>query len=119
MGCDYYIETNLCIFYKDNTSNYVNLIRDRGYFTDCDDFIMNMEQRVSLKNNKMTEWEKIKQFHLLPRTLPIIIYTNHSFTNNYLLNEYKEIIEFEMTNNDYTTWDDIKEIVILEERYEQ
>jgi hypothetical protein len=113
MGCDYYIENNLCIFYNDNTSNSINLNRERGYYSDYDNFIMSIRD----KSNNMSEWEKMKLYHLTPQAIPFLIYSNHSFNNEYLSTQYKDIIEFEMINNDYKTWDDIKNIIILEERY--
>jgi len=113
MGCDYYIEHNLCIFYNDNTSNSINLNREKGYYSDYDDFIMSIID----KSNSMSEWEKMKLYHLTPQAIPFSIYSNHSFNNEYLSNQYKDIIEFEMINNDYKTWEDIKNIIILEERY--
>ena len=118
MGCDYYIEQCLCIYYNDNTSYYISLDRERGYYSDTDiydDFIMISD----IENSKLTEWEKNKQYHLTPKTKPFIIYNNHTFTNIDVSNKYKSMLEFEMINNEYKTWNDIKDIVILEERYER
>lgn len=118
MGCDYYIEQRLCIYYNDNTSYCISLDRERGYYSDTDiydDFIMNS----NIENSNLTEWEKNKQYHLTPKTVPLIIYNNHTFINIYVSNQYKAMLEFEMINNDYKTWNDIKDIVILEERYEK
>lgn len=115
MGCDYYIENNLCIYYNDNSKKYINLNRERGYYSDYSDFIMSVRDKV----NNMSSWEKMKQYHLTPKAIPFLIYTNYSFTNMYLSNKYKEMIDFEIINNDYKSWDDIKEIVIEEERYER
>lgn len=119
MGCDYYIEERLCINYNDNSSYCINLDRRRGYFSDTDiyddDFIMN----ITIENSNLTNWEKNKQYHLTPTEIPVVIYTNHTFTNIYISNQYKSMLEFEMINNDYKTWDDIKDIEISEERYER
>jgi len=116
MGCDYYIEHNLCIYYNDNTTNCINLQRDRGYYYDnYDSYIINTQNQDA----ELSEWEKLKKYQLTPRIVPTVIYTNHSFTNTYVSNQYKEILEYEMINNDYKTWDDIKDIVIMEERYER
>jgi hypothetical protein len=112
MGCDYYIEENLYIRYNDDTSNCIKLGRDRGYY--YDDFIMNMKYETE----NMTEWEKIKQYHLEPKAKPYLLYTNNSFTNMDVSDRYKEMINYAMVN-DKQNWDDIKEIVILEERYKR
>lgn len=115
MGCDYYIETNLCIYYNDNMRSHINLNRERGYYTDYDSFIMSIRDQA----NNMSEYKKIKEYHLTPQAIPFLIYTNNSFVNEYLSRQYKEMIEFEIINNDYKSWDDVKDIVILEERYER
>ena len=115
MGCDYYIEHNLCIYYNDNTSNSINLNRERGYYTDYDDFIMSIRDETS----GMSEWKKMKQYHLTPKAVPFLIYENHSFVNIYVSDKYKAMLEYEMINHDYKTWDDIKDIVLQEERYER
>ena len=70
-----------------------------------------------IENSKLTEWEKNKQYHLTPKTKPFIIYNNHTFTNIDVSNKYKSMLEFEMINNIDQNWDDIKNIVIYEERY--
>jgi len=118
MGCDYYIEQNLCITYNDNSCYYINLDKKRGYYSDTDiydDFIMN----TTIENSNLTEMEKNKQYHLTPKTTPFTIYNNHAFTNIDVSNKYKSMLEFEMMHNDYNTWDDIKDIVIVEERYQR
>jgi len=115
MGCDYYIETNLCINYNDNIRSYINLNRERGYYSDYDNFIMKIRDEA----NNMSEWEKMKKYHLTPKAIPFLIYTNNSFVHEYLSRQYKEMVEFEIVNNDDKSWDDVKDIVILEERYER
>ena len=117
VGCDYYIEQRLYINYNDGCY-CINLHRKTGYYTYTDiynDFIMGK----TIENNKLSELEKIKQYHLTPKTKPFIIYNNHTFTNIDVSNKYKAMLEFEITNNYYKTWDDIKNIVFLEERYEK
>jgi len=115
MGCDYYILQNLYIYYNDHSFHYINLHRDRGYYSQIfDDFIMN----TISKDDSISKWKKIKNFHLEPRAVPFLIYNNNSFNNIYLSNKYKEIIDFQINNNN-KTWDDIKEIVIIEERPER
>ena len=115
MGCDYYIEQRLCIFYNDNSCYCMNLKRERRYFTDYDDFIMN----INPQNSNLTEWEKIQQYHLTPNTSQVIIYKNHSYINEYVANKYEAMVEFEMIHNIDQNWADIKDIVVYEERYER
>jgi hypothetical protein len=115
MGCDYYIEHNLRIYYNDNNIYTINLNRERGYYSDYDDFIMNLRNEA----NGISTREKMKEYYLTPKAIPFLIYTNHSFVNTYVSDKYKAQLEFEMMNNDYKTWNDIKDIVILEERYER
>jgi len=115
MGCDYYIDKNLYIHYYDNESKCIKLTRDRCYYYDIyDDFIMN----ENFENSNMTEWEKIKKYHLQPRAQPYLLYINNRFTNMYVSDRYEEMINYAIIN-DKRNWDDIKDIVILEERYER
>jgi hypothetical protein len=94
---------------------HINLNRERGYYSGYDNFIMKIRDEA----NNMSEWEKMKEYHLTPQAVPFLIYTNNSFINEYLSRQYKEMVEFEIVNNDYKTWDVVKDIVILEERYER
>ena len=115
MSCDYYIEQLLCIFFNDKRCYCMNLRRERGYYTEYDDFIMN----VNTQNSNLTEWEKIQKYHLTPKETPLIIYTNHSYINEYVANKYERMVEFEMIHNIDQNWCDIKDIVLYEERYER
>jgi hypothetical protein len=111
MGCDYYIEQNLWIKYTDESINYINLHRESGYYYDIgddDDLWVNVEDR-----------EKLKEYHLRPKTKPSVIYANHTFTNADYLHKYSAMLHFEMLNHDYKTWDDIDEIVVVEERFQR
>jgi hypothetical protein len=113
MGYDYYIERNLHIYYNDNSHNYITLNKDRGYYSDeNDDFIIIARN----ENSNKSKWEKTREYYLTPREVPFLIYSNNSFINIYVSNQYKTLLESEMINK---TWNDIKEIVILEERYER
>ena len=113
MGCDYYIENNMYIYYNDNTCNYINLKRYREYYCEIYDDDLNFDSK---KTDKL---KKIKNYYLENRKNPSIIYTNNSFINISIMNSYKEMLDFEISNNDNKTWKDVKEIVILEERYEK
>ncbi len=61
----------------------------------------------------------LKEYHLKPKEMPCLIYSHGNFTNEELSKRYKMIVEHEMMNNDYMTWDDIKDIVVMEERYKR
>jgi hypothetical protein len=133
MGCDYYIEQNLYIHYNDNSVEYINVEREKAYYTDMRDNLniineehdsieytnLQRDKYTEIYNNLKLEWEKIKQAHLEPKEPPLLIYINHTFINEYLSNKYSHRLEFEMINNDYKTWDDINKIILLEERYER
>lgn len=155
MGCDYYVEQKLSIYYNDNSIYSIELCRDKRYYHEIyDEDDVNIddntiesfkdisyyheiyEQDYDNSNNedydnneddsnitsepKYTLWQKLKHYHLQSRTKPIVVYTNNSFVNTYLSDKYKAQLEFEMMNNDYYTWDDIREIVLLEQdRYER
>jgi len=117
MGCDYYIEKNLYIYYNDNSFNYINLKRDRVYYSD----IINHDFSMSIKSpdSNLSELEKIKQYILIPKKLPFLVFSNDTFTNFYVCNKFKKMVEYEMKNNQNNqnkTWNDVKDIVILEER---
>jgi hypothetical protein len=117
MVCDYYIEERLCVYYNDNSCYCIELNKKRGYYTDTDifnDFMIDMD----IENSNLTELEKNIQYHLKPIS-PFIIYNNNAFTNIHILNKYKDLLESVIINIDYKTWDDITEIVLLEERYKR
>ena len=114
MGCDYYIEKRLCIFFNDNSCDCMNLKRERGYYTKYDDFIMN----TNPQNSNLTEWEKIQKYHLTPNASPFLIYTNRTYTNDYLANEYEAMVEYFVRLFIYKNLNDVKDIVVYEVRYE-
>ena len=103
MSCDYYIEQNLYIHYNDDSVEYINL--QRYIINDDSNEDINLFDYTKIYNNRKLE--------------PILIYSNHTFINEYLSNKYKHRLEFEMINNDYKTWNDIKEIILSEERYKR
>lgn len=118
MGCDYYIEDNLWIYYNDNTNDYIQLNRRKGYYTDTDIY-NNFITDIEIENSIFAEWDKIKQYHLKPKKKSILIYSNNTFNNTYLSNKYEEMIDYKIINNKYKTWNDIKEIIISEDRYKR
>ena len=132
MGCDYYIEQNLYIHYNDDSVEYINIERERAYYTDMrddlniineydDEYDLNLQTAdyTKIYNNLKSKWGKIKQAHLEPKEQPLLIYINHTFINEYLSKKFSHRLEFEMINHDYKTLNDIEKIILLEERYER
>lgn len=116
MGCDYYIEKNLYIYYKDNSIGYINIKKNRGYFYEIH---RDMTIDLSLYNSSVEARNRLKEYHLEPKEMPCLIYSHGNFTNKDLSKKYKMILEYEMMNHDYKTWDDINHIVVIEERYKR
>ena len=116
MGCDYYIEKNLYIYYKDNSIDSLSLKKNKGYFYEISH---DMDFDLSLYNSSDEVRKILKEYHLEPKEMPYLIYSNNTFTNDELSKKYKMILEYEMMNHDYKTWDDIKHIVVMEERYKR
>jgi hypothetical protein len=77
IGCDYYIEKRLCIFYDDNSCHCMNLQRERGYY----DFM----------DSNLTQPEKIQKY-LTPNATQIV-YTNHKYINGHEENKYEAMVE--------------------------
>lgn len=118
MGCDYYIQQNLIIRFNDNSCGCINLGRERAYYSDIDiynDFIIDK----NIETTNLTDWEKIKQYHLQPKAKPLIIYNNHTFTHADLSNQYKLMIQHRMNMYGSNRLNDIIDIIISEERYER
>ena len=104
MGCDYYIQKVLRIYFNDEFLSF-EVDRERGYFnymSDEDD------------ETKMDEYIK----HVLtPKTEPIIIY-NNGFNKPTSEKKYKSIIE-RLLNDSGKSWSEITKIIKIEVRYER
>ena len=116
MGCDYYIEKNLYIYYKDNSIHSLNIKKDKGYFYEIHH---DMSIDLSLYNSSEEVIKILKEHHLEPREIPSLIYSNNNFINDNVSKKYKMMLEYEMMNHDCKTWDDIKHVVVMEERYQR
>jgi len=87
MGCDYYLNTYICIFYNDNTKSEIILERERGYFN----------TNFCIDNNNPRYYEIIdenfeKQIQDIKN--PFIIYENNEWKIDEILkNEYEYIIK--------------------------
>jgi hypothetical protein len=109
MGCDYYIEKYLLICYKDKSTDYITLSRDRGYFyfSDLDEDDPDFE----IKNNELI------QLQLKPTRKPLVIYQDNEFPSNFLEIKYRPMVERNIQNGKY--WVDIEKILKKESRYER
>lgn len=116
MGYDYYVEKNLYIYYKDNSIQSLNVKKDKRYYYELD---RDRELNISSTDSCNEIREKLKKYHLEYVEPPVLVYSNNSFTNAELSKRYKMILEYEMTNHDYKKWDDIKDVVLMEERYQR
>lgn len=111
MGCDYYIDTDLILFfYNDYCRQYIHLEQNRGYFydinIDSDDEDYERKQEESIKEQ------------LTPKMKPIIIYENNTFSKSSFEEKYKDLILHHLLIWD-KTWTDILKIVKSESRYER
>ena len=111
MGCDYYINTDLCIYYYNNDIVYINLSHEKGYFYD---FNLNEDDE-----NYDKKYEYFINEQLKPAMEPIIIYENNKFINSNLEIKYKKLIENNIQNFNTNVWNNIKKIVKKEYRYER
>lgn len=124
MGCDYYIEKNLYIYYNDNSMNCISLCRDRRYYYEIyDDTAWNITDddtawNITDDDSYKIRWEKLKKVHLKVKSLPITIYSNNSFNKSSFSKKYKTIIEIEIQNC-CKKWYDVTKIELGEKRYER
>ena len=111
MGCDYYIEKKLVIYYKDSSNcSYINLSHEKGYFYD-----LNYDEDEKDYENKYNEHinEQLK-----PNMKPIRLYIDNNFINEIFEKKYKKIINDELKISN-RKWEDIKKIIKKESRYER
>ena len=71
MRCDYYIEKKLYIYYNDNSINYINLKRDKGYYDEIYDDINLFN--ISNDDSSNSIWKKLKEYHLQHRIVLYLI----------------------------------------------
>jgi len=111
MGCDYYIDKNLCMYdHNDIQISYINIEHEKGYywFTSLLD-----EDEDEYDREFATYIENI----LKPKMIPIVIYSNKTFNKLSSENKYKKIIE-EKIKLFNKTMNDVSKIVKIENRYE-
>lgn len=110
MGCDYYIDTNLYIYYNnDNNRTDILLHHERGYF-----YEMNID---SDEEDYEEKTKKSIQEQLKPRMKPILIYENSVFCKPNFEEKYKDLILHHLPTD--KVWEDILKIVKKESRYER
>ena len=110
MGCDYYIDKDIIIYFQDNSRHSINVENERGYFYDID-----IDED---EDDYEKEYEKSIQTQLEPKMKPIILYTDHSFCNNAFELKYKNLIDYELLRIG-KTWVHIVKIKKVEYRYER
>jgi len=112
MGCDYYIDKDLHIYYNNDVIiSFVNLEHETGYYL----FGSSLDED---EDGYETEFARYIQKTLEPRMEPILIYDNNSFQKLSFENKYKTRIEREL-NALNKTFDDVSQIVKIETRYER
>jgi len=117
MGCDYYITTNLNIYYNNVLNNdvqdfsIIELKKERGYYyypthidEDDDDF-----------ENSLLEYIEEQ---LMPKMPPILIYYNGTFKNSKLENKYFTLVN-EQLKYENREWKEINKIIKDEFRWER
>lgn len=111
MGCDYYIDADLVVYYKNgsNERTYIPLQHERGYFYDT-----NIDSDEEGYDEKMA---KSIAEQLEPRMKPIVIYKNDVFCKPNFEDKYKNMILHHLPND--KTWEDIAKVVKKESRYER
>lgn len=107
MGCDYYIDKDIDIYFQDNTRHSINLEHNRGYFYDDED-----------EDEENYDYEKSIQKQLEPGMKPILLYKDHSFCNNAFEIKYKNLIDYELSKIG-KTWIHVIKIIKAESRYER
>jgi hypothetical protein len=112
MGCDYYIDKDLHIYYYNDTEiSYINLEHEMGYYW----FISTLDEDEDGYHDELTQYKK--QI-LEPSMKPIIIYSNNTFNKLSFENKYKQFIEtgIKIFNK---TLNDVNKIIKIENRYER
>jgi hypothetical protein len=108
MGCDYYIDTDLIVYYKNEpnyNATYILLHQERGYFYE-----------ISIDSDEEGYNEKIQE-QLKPRMKPIVIYKDDVFSKPIFEEKYKDRIIHYLPED--KTWTDIAKVVKKESRYER
>jgi hypothetical protein len=112
MGCDYYIDKDLQIYYYDDGEvSYINLEREKSYYW----FISTLDEDEDGYDDEFAEY--IKQT-LEPSMKPIVIYSNNTFHKLSFENKYKQMIECDI-NRFNKTLNDVEKIIKVENRYQR
>ena len=110
MGCDYYIDKDLHIYYYNDTKiSYINLEHERGYYW----FISTLDEDEDGYDDELTEY---KNQILEPSMKPIVIYSNNTFNKLCFENKYKQFIETDIKIFNKTL-NDVNKIIKIENRY--
>jgi len=110
MGCDYYIDKDLILFFhNDSSRKYIQLEHNRGYFYDIN---IDSDDEDYARRQEDSEKEQ-----LTPKMKPILIYENNNFSKPIFEEKYKQLILQNLPKD--KTWTDIKKIMKSESRYER
>ena len=109
MGCDYYILKVLKISYKNATESYIELDRQRMYYSydpvcDSDD------------SDYESNYERYTDSLLKVTFVPICIYSDDSFKNERIEEKYRQVIHAHLIDRK-CTYDDILDIYKAEIRH--
>ena len=112
MSCDYYIDKDLDVYDNNNIIfSYINLEHERGYYW----FGSLLDEDEDGYDNELSQYIKNT---LEPNMKPILIYSNNTFVKLSYENKYKKLIEDDLKLYK-KTWNDIKKIIKVENRYER
>ena len=109
MGCDYYIQKVLRIYFEDDDYLCFVIGTERGYYMNIYD---EDEEEYETKLN-----EYLKEC-LTPKMEPIILYNNGAFNKSTYETKYKSIVENFMKDCG-KVFSDITKIIKVEDRYER
>jgi hypothetical protein len=109
MGCDYYIEKLLRIYFDNAEFLDIELEKEKreyNYYYDEDE--EDYEEKVKEYINRC----------LTPEMEPIVIYRNHTFNRPLFETKYKTLIENKIAEHG-KKWENIVSVVKEEERYKR
>lgn len=112
MGCDYYIDKNLCVYDQNDIQiSYINIEHERCYYN----FVSLLDED---EDGYETEFSTYIENLLNKEMKPIVIYGNNTFNKLSSEIKYKRMIEEEIKLFN-KSWNDISKIIKTEYRYER
>lgn len=112
MGCDYYIDKELQVYYHNETIfSYIILEREKGYYM----FGSTFDEDEDGYELQVAQYIK---HELEPRMKPILIYENHTFQKESFERKYTQMIERDLHSSN-KTWSNVDKILKIENRHER